>query len=37
MRERDENLAMMWLAKAAAQGHVVAQAQMQRMARLRGG
>ena len=25
--ERDENLAMMWLHKAAAQGHVIAQAQ----------
>jgi uncharacterized protein len=28
---RDENLGMMWLAKAAAQGHVISQAQMQAM------
>ena len=26
---KDENLAIMWLAKAAAHGHVIAQAQMQ--------
>lgn len=28
---KDENLGMMWIAKAAASGHVVSQAQMQRM------
>ena len=28
---QDENLGMMWLAKAAAQGHVISQAQMQAM------
>lgn len=27
--KRDENLGMMWLAKAAAQGHVISQGQMQ--------
>ena len=28
---QDENLGMMWLAKAAAQGHAISQAQMQAM------
>lgn len=32
---RDENLAIMWIAKAAAHGHVIARAQMQALTRAR--